>query len=566
MKPQSNSWLGWLAVLFGGAVALFAGLHKGPTPGPNPSPLPQGSFVLFVVDNDNRTPEQAAVIDSDDLWAWLTAQKVGRLSIGKAQKAYADWGLDKVLADNKVSVPCAVLYDAQGAVVRAAALPASVDKVKEFVAGKALFDEPPSIVVDGEKRFLTCLPPAQAKFMSPRGGEFRDAVSAPIPQSQWREVSNRAKFPASDWIYDQDGIGSCVGNGSTNALRKARFLAGMTDVRLAPGCTYAQINGGRDQGAVISDSLTALQQTGTISSKTLGSDEKPFMLRQMPKGWQTEAAQYRIEEAYHCSSFEDMATAIQLGFVVVYGVQVGNNFNNFDSDGCPGYSRGPGNHCMHADGLKKLPSGQWGLDNANSWGAWGPQKDGRCYLTAKFFAPPDQPDAYAVKTAVVGPKPPPLKKAELEVVPVGKGQCGCGANCCGCGQDCKCAKKDRECCPACPCADQKTAKAADCYCGGSPSNPRCICPEGKCRCAFSPPATPPPGVKPKAREPVRPPWGECSNACTCGCRQGGDCRCGQGMVPNTTGGGVMRDVPPLSWRNWYDQPLYAPARGCSGGG
>ena len=50
-------------------------------------------------------------------------------------------------------------------------------------------------------------------------------------------------------------------------------------------------------------------------------------------------------------------------------MEVGNNFENFTSEGVAGIAGGSGNHCMMADGCKKLANGQFAFDNVNSWGA-----------------------------------------------------------------------------------------------------------------------------------------------------------------------------------------------------
>jgi hypothetical protein len=392
-----------------------------PTP-PAPAPDPSGSFLVVITDNDNRTPEQAAQLQDEEMAKWLAEKKVQWIIVDKAGAAFTVNGYDKVLAAANVQPPALILFGPDRAANKTTPWINTNDGVKTWIAGTP-HKECPFIVVDGVKRYLTCLPPAQAKFMAPRGGEFKDSHTV-IPRNQWREVNNRSKFPVDKFIFDQDGIGSCVGNGSTDSLMKVRALMGMSYQRLAPGCTYSQINGGRDQGAVISDSLTALQQTGTITSQTLGSDEKPFYSRQMPSGWKTEAARFRIEEAYHCATFDEIGSAIELGYIVVYGIQVGQNFNTFTAEGVAGQTPGPGNHCMHADGIHKLADGTWALDNCNSWGdTWGPWKNGRCYLAEKHFLYGDQPDAYAVKTAVQDPldpiKPPNKNVANAD------GTCGC---------------------------------------------------------------------------------------------------------------------------------------------
>lgn len=235
-----------------------------------------------------------------------------------------------------------------------------------------------------------------------RGGLMKwSAVNPVIPRSQWKALDRRKTMP---WFMDQDGAGSCVGNGATGGLRRARLLAGQTDVELSPGCLYAQINGGRDNGAVISDALTALQQTGTCTYATNG--EKPYYTNQLPQNWQQEAARFKIQQAYHAESFDDIVSGLLLGFIPVYGIMVGNNFENFTSEGVAGASNGPGNHCMHADGLVQLASGQFGLDNVNSWGAWGPWKNGRCVLVEQHFLGGDQPDAFLIQATINDPQDP----------------------------------------------------------------------------------------------------------------------------------------------------------------
>ncbi len=418
---KKSSTPGYL--LAGGAAATVLAVllsHPTPGPGPNPGPAPvpfdpTSWHLTAVTDNANRTPDQAAILDSDDLWSWLGQKKVGWWVVDKDAASYIADGYDKILTADGILPPALVLESPDRTQHRTVAFPASVDALKQWVMGSP-HTGPPFIEFNGERRYLTYLPSSESRLMAPRGGDFSE-VSAPIPRANWREINNRAKFPPDKWIFDQDGIGACVGNGSTSALMKARALAGYSYVRLAPGATYAQINGGRDQGASIPDSLTVLQQTGTISAETLGSDQKPFYKNQLPAGWQKEAARFRIEEAYKCANFDEACTAVQLGYVVVFGMMVdpphGTRFNTFTSEGVAGASPGPGNHCLSADGLHKLASGEWALDTCNSWGqTWGPWKNGRCYLIEPHFQQGDVPDFYAVKTAVVDPQDPlhPPKK------------------------------------------------------------------------------------------------------------------------------------------------------------
>lgn len=413
----------------------------GPVPPPPPPPVVKGSWLIGVTDNTARTPDLATILRDDALAQWLAQQGVSWRVLDKDSAAYHDYGYDRVVAASGQKPPCMILVAPDGA-SKVGASPATSDAVRAFVQGHPPTGPPElPFVQDGEeKRYLALLPSTKRRLALPAGGSWGDSNSV-IPQDQWKEIDRRALFPAQDWIYDQDSIGSCVGNGSTGALRRCRVLAGMKDVRLAPGCTYAQINGGSDQGAVISDSLTALQKTGTITSKTLGSDERPFYLRQLPPGWQQEAARFRIEEAYQTDKFEEVMSGIQLGYVAVFGIMVGGNWTHFDQYGVCGHDRGPGNHCVAADGAKKLPDGRWVLDMFNSWGAdWGPFKNGRAYIDAKHFQNGDQPDAYLVKACTEDPqepnKPPRPKADPFSTLnaapPAGVKAKGCGCANCAC--------------------------------------------------------------------------------------------------------------------------------------
>lgn len=397
-------------------------------PEPKPGPVPSGDFLVGVVDNENRTQELAAILMDDSLGAWLGHQQVKWRIVDKAQERYTAWGCGQALADAKLTPPAMILYRS-GQVIRCATEPATSEGVKVFVLGSPVPPGLPTVFANGEARKLACLPPSKRTKALPKGGSWGDAKPM-IPRDKWKEIDRRKLFPP-DLIFDQDGHGSCVGNGATAALEKVRALTGMTFRKLSPGCTYSQINGGSDNGAVISDSLTALQQTGTVLFDTVG--QEPIYTRQMPNAWKEEAKRFRIEEAYRCDTFDEMGSALQLGYIVVYGMQVGNNFGQFTSDGVAGVSRGPGNHCMHADGMHKLPSGKWAFDNVNSWGAnWGPWNNGRCYLVEGHFQNGDQPDAYAVKACTEDPQEPIKPKAQKHTAVCPCDKCNC--------DPCQCSK------------------------------------------------------------------------------------------------------------------------------
>jgi hypothetical protein len=83
-----------------------------------------------------------------------------------------------------------------------------------------------------------------------------------------------------------------------------------------------------------------------------------------------------------------------------------------DANGVAGFDRGAGNHAVHFQGAKRLPSGEWVLDLVNSWGVSFGQA-GFCYLTQRHFESVSQ-DAYAIRCAAEDPgddsDPPPVQE------------------------------------------------------------------------------------------------------------------------------------------------------------
>lgn len=252
----------------------------------------------------------------------------------------------------------------------------------------------PYIDFDGHRRYLASIPSGGLmKAMLPN---YQAAGKPMFDRKDWFEVSRRGRGGVFDHIFDQNGHGSCVGNGWTGALMRARALKGCHPFVLSPGWTYSLINGNRDNGAVISDGIESLTRVGTCLFSTVGQD--PIYQSRMPVNARAEAARFRLRAAYHCANYDEVVSAILTGlYLPVYGYQVGRNFMRFDHYGVAGHDRGPGNHCNHADGVKKLPDGRWVLDDVNSW-ATSFGDAGRCYIDEEhLFANGDQADCCVIE-------------------------------------------------------------------------------------------------------------------------------------------------------------------------
>lgn len=212
-----------------------------------------------------------------------------------------------------------------------------------------------------------------------------------LPESEWREIDlDIYDLP----VRNQGTTSSCVGQGSTTGFELCIRQSGRPQQHLSPYFTYAQINGGRDQGAMISDSLTSLMKTGACPAEL--APRGAMYKQQFPASCTEAAKAWRLEKAFRCMSFKEICSAITLGFSVPLGIMVGQNFGQLDSEGvCPLPGGGGGGHCILGVGLKKLRRG-WVIKIHNSWGtSWG--QNGRALITQNHFQYM-QCDAFAIQS------------------------------------------------------------------------------------------------------------------------------------------------------------------------
>ncbi len=267
-----------------------------------------------------------------------------------------------------------------------------------YAIGKSSISDLPSVKFNGIYYVLACLRETEesTKDFPLFGSNF---AAAPLDPSQWQEID-------LEWynnpIWDQGMTSSCVGHGTTAGMQMCYMQSGRKLVEFNPFFVYGLINGGRDAGAMISDALRALMSSGTCPH----DDLQPGMMfqNQFPQKAFTDAARFKLAQAYKCATFEEICSAITLGFVCPLGIYVDQGFMNVGSDGVAPTptGQGGGGHCILGMGLKKSSRYGWMIKIQNSWGArFG--INGHAYIHKGHFQMM-QPDAFAIQSIIDDPQ------------------------------------------------------------------------------------------------------------------------------------------------------------------
>lgn len=202
-----------------------------------------------------------------------------------------------------------------------------------------------------------------------------------IPRDKWVPV-NRRKELDEKFVLDQRSCSGCTGFSAAHLLMRLRVMRGMTFQKLSGAFVYSQINGGRDNGSVIVEASGVLEDAGTCLQSEF--DFPHIFNKDVTPAMRETAKRFKLLRYLTCDTFDEAGTAIQMGFLPQFPIQVGSNFQNFDN-GFAGFAKGYGNHSVGADGMDFV-SNKWGLDVPNTWGPkFGPFGNGRVYIEERAF-------------------------------------------------------------------------------------------------------------------------------------------------------------------------------------
>lgn len=244
----------------------------------------------------------------------------------------------------------------------------------------------PYIEFDGVRRPLGNLAPAE-----PHGLPAFSSSYSLMPRSEWVECDWSNFSPC---ILDQGYTSACSSHASAMGMMYCLNKIKHKVIHLNPFFLYALVNGGRDAGSVLSYNLTALEQYGCCEDSAL-PHRLTFAYR-LPQGAYANANHFRVKQAFHCPTFDDICTAIQQGFVTPFGIYIGQNFIYPDANGvCPLPNGYGGGHAILGVGLKKHPKWGWLIKFQNSWGK-NFNRNGFAYVHEGFFNRMN-PDAFAIQ-------------------------------------------------------------------------------------------------------------------------------------------------------------------------
>ena len=112
-----------------------------------------------------------------------------------------------------------------------------------------------------------------------------------------------------NWIYDQDGIGSCASEGICGCVDTDREHAGLPKVKFNPWPTYYLASGGRDIGSTLTENLKLSRDRGLVPDSLWPRASHRWNDLPPQSVWE-EAKKYRVLEFYDIGNAVEAVSAL----------------------------------------------------------------------------------------------------------------------------------------------------------------------------------------------------------------------------------------------------------------
>ncbi len=260
--------------------------------------------------------------------------------------------------------------------------------------GKFSISNLPSVLFDGVYRVLGLIPSSPESLL---GFPNFSSIQGLDP-AQWQEIDLQWYNPP---ILDQGSTSACAPHASTSGMEMCYLQSGRLLREFNPFFVYALVNNGRDAGSMLSDCMRAMMQYGICPKEDMPAGA--MFQQQIPQQAYANAKRFLLINAFRCQNFDEICSAISLGFVCPLGLLVGSNFASVDSDGvCPLPNGGGGGHAVLGMGLKKNSKYGWLIKIKNSWG---PRFGNQSYAFLRREALNYMPtDAFAIQSVIDDPQ------------------------------------------------------------------------------------------------------------------------------------------------------------------
>lgn len=201
-------------------------------------------------------------------------------------------------------------------------------------------------------------------------------------------------LPQTTPISNQGSLGSCVANAVCDAVE----LLSAEPVQLSRLGLYwfARFEDGsecEDGGTFVRSAFKVLSKLGVCRESVWPYNERAAFLRPPIIALQ-DAYDHRITGYFRISTRghargEDVRAAIDGGHPVVFGVDVGQGFLDYDGDESKVWrypDRSVGGHAMVIVGYRKNSDGSFDYLVRNSWGTWGLRsRPGHCWFSERYL-------------------------------------------------------------------------------------------------------------------------------------------------------------------------------------